>query len=118
MGSLGRAVQVEPIKPKLKPPGTKRLKLKCVILLSTSAFKFNLRRYISMSTLKPIMSTTVLGEKLSCLMFSETSPIIVAGGHGGIVGVFRLVGIERPVGDGNEPRRRLDEAMASDFSTA
>jgi len=73
---------------------------------------------LSMSTLKPIMSTTVLGEKLSCLMFSETSPIIVAGGHGGIVGVFRLVGIERPVGDGNEPRRRLDEAMASDFSTA
>jgi hypothetical protein len=38
-------VQVDPIKPKLKPPGTKRLKLKCDILLSTSAFKFNLRRY-------------------------------------------------------------------------
>jgi len=34
------------MKPKLKPPGTKRLKLKCVILLSTSAFKFKLRRYI------------------------------------------------------------------------
>ena len=34
------------MKPKLKPPGTKRLKLKCDILLSTSAFKFNLRRYI------------------------------------------------------------------------
>jgi len=42
---LGRAAQVDPIKPMLKPPGTKRLKLKCVILLSTSAFKFNLRRY-------------------------------------------------------------------------
>ena len=41
----GRAVQVAPIKPKLKPPGTKRLKLKCDILLSTSAFKFNLRRH-------------------------------------------------------------------------
>jgi hypothetical protein len=38
------AVQVEPIKPKLKPPGTKRLKLNCDILLSASAFKFNLRR--------------------------------------------------------------------------
>jgi len=38
-------VQVDPIKPKLEPPGTKRLKLKCDILLSTSAFKFNLRRY-------------------------------------------------------------------------
>jgi len=38
-------VQVDPIKPKLKPPGTKRLTLKCDILLSTTAFKFNLRRY-------------------------------------------------------------------------
>ena len=38
-------MQVDPIKPKSKPPGTKRLKLKCDILLSTSAFKFNLRRY-------------------------------------------------------------------------
>jgi len=39
-------VPVDSIKPKLKPPGTKRLKLKCDIPLSTSAFKFNLRRYI------------------------------------------------------------------------
>jgi hypothetical protein len=31
--------------PNLKPPGTRRLQLKCDILLSTSAFKFNLRRY-------------------------------------------------------------------------
>jgi len=41
---LGWAVQVDPIKSKLTPPETKRLKLKCDILLSTSAFKFNLRR--------------------------------------------------------------------------
>ena len=41
----GRPVQVDPIKPKLKPPGTKRLKLKCDILLPTSAFKSDLRRY-------------------------------------------------------------------------
>jgi hypothetical protein len=39
------AVQVDPIKPKLKPPGTKRLKLSWDILLSTSAFNFNLRRF-------------------------------------------------------------------------
>ena len=38
-------MQVDPIKPKLKPPRTKRLKLNCDILLSTSTFKFNLRRY-------------------------------------------------------------------------
>jgi hypothetical protein len=38
-------VQVDPIKTQLKPPGTKRLKLNCDVLLSTSAFKFNSRRY-------------------------------------------------------------------------
>jgi len=42
---LGEAVQVNPFKPKLKPPGMKRLKPKCDILLSSFAFKFNLRRY-------------------------------------------------------------------------
>ena len=42
----GRAVQVDSIDPKLKPPGTKRLKVKCDVLLLTYAFKFNLRRYI------------------------------------------------------------------------
>jgi len=38
-------VQVDPINLKLKPPGTKCLKLKCDVLLSTSAFKSNLRPY-------------------------------------------------------------------------
>jgi hypothetical protein len=33
------------MKPTLKPPGTKRLKLECDMLLSSSAFEFNLRRY-------------------------------------------------------------------------
>jgi hypothetical protein len=41
----GGAVQVDSIKPELTPPGTRRLKLNCDVLLSTSAFKFNLRRY-------------------------------------------------------------------------
>ena len=41
----GEAVQVDPFKPKLKPPGTKRLKLKYDELPSNFAFKFNLRRY-------------------------------------------------------------------------
>ena len=39
-------MQVDPIKPKSKPPGTGRLQLKRDILLSTSAFNFKLRRYI------------------------------------------------------------------------
>jgi hypothetical protein len=42
----GRAVQVDPIKPSLKASGPKRLKLEYDKMLSTFAFKFNLRRYI------------------------------------------------------------------------
>jgi hypothetical protein len=41
----GRAVQVDPMKPKLNPPGSKRLKLKYDKLLSGFAFEFYLRRY-------------------------------------------------------------------------
>jgi len=40
----GRTVQVDPIKPTLKAPGSKRLKLKYDNLHSSFAFKFNLRR--------------------------------------------------------------------------
>jgi len=38
-------VQVEPIKPTLKAPGSKCLKLPYDELLSSFAFKFDLRRY-------------------------------------------------------------------------
>jgi hypothetical protein len=38
-------VQVDPIKPTSKPPGTKRLKPKFDGPLSNFAFKFNLRRF-------------------------------------------------------------------------
>jgi len=41
----GWAVQVDPISPTLKAPGTQRLTLKCGESLSTFGFKFNLRRY-------------------------------------------------------------------------
>jgi hypothetical protein len=40
----GRAVQLDPIKPTLKAPGIKLLKLKYDKQLSNVAFKFNLRR--------------------------------------------------------------------------
>jgi len=46
-GVLGRAVQVDPIKPALKAPGTKRLELIYDGPLSDFAFKFKLRRYTS-----------------------------------------------------------------------
>ena len=40
----GKAVQIDPIKPKLKLPRTKRLKAKCDDPLLTFAFKLKLRR--------------------------------------------------------------------------
>ena len=41
----GEAAQVDPINPTFKAPGTKRLKQKNDELLSSFAFKINLRRY-------------------------------------------------------------------------
>ena len=38
-------MQVDPIKPTLKAPGSKRLKLEDEKMLSNFAFKFHLRRY-------------------------------------------------------------------------
>jgi hypothetical protein len=46
-------VQVAPIKPTLKPAGTKRLKLKCDEPLSNFAFNFNLRRYSKDGSARP-----------------------------------------------------------------
>jgi hypothetical protein len=46
----GKAVQVEPMRSKLKAHGTERLKLSCDKLLSTVAFKFSLRRYTKGTT--------------------------------------------------------------------
>jgi hypothetical protein len=43
--NLGGAVQVDPMKPMLKGPKAKRLKVKYYKLLSNFAFRFNLRRY-------------------------------------------------------------------------
>ena len=52
-------MQVDPIKPKLKAPGTKHLKLKCDELLSIFALKFDLRRY-SMGT--TVATNALLGR--------------------------------------------------------
>jgi hypothetical protein len=60
MGSpLGKAVQVDPVKPTLQAPGNKRLKLKYDELPSNFAFKFDLRRYtwaFSSGGTRPAMS--------------------------------------------------------------
>ena len=42
---IGKTLQVAPMKPVLKVPGAKRLKLECYRVLSSFAFNYNLRCY-------------------------------------------------------------------------
>jgi len=51
-------VQVDLIKPTLKRPGTRRLRLKSDELLSSSALNFNLRRY--MEEVVPLLELTAV----------------------------------------------------------
>jgi hypothetical protein len=67
----GRPVQVDPIKPTLKAPGTKRLKLEHRNPLSTFAFKCNLHRYKQ--------------GKMSCLIIND-----IDAGRGLHSSTFRL----------------------------
>jgi hypothetical protein len=56
-GECSRAVQVDPIKPTLKAPGSKRLKLRYDEPLSKFAFNFNLRRYSAETALEYLMKS-------------------------------------------------------------
>ena len=56
-------MQVDPIKPKLKLPGTKRLKLKCDTPLSDFAFRFQLRRYTLAGLADPKKEEARLGKQ-------------------------------------------------------
>jgi len=51
-------VKIDPIESTLKPPGTKRLKLKHYKLLSSFAFNSNLRRYIKAMMVKRNLDLT------------------------------------------------------------
>ena len=62
----GRAVQVDPMKPTLKAPGSKRFEIKYDQLLSNFAFKFNLRRYTEYDGVRPEWSSAV-NRQGSCL---------------------------------------------------
>ena len=54
----GRAVRVDPIKPTLKAPGTKRLNLEYDEVLSNVAFDINMRLY----TMEPVPDASVLAQ--------------------------------------------------------
>ena len=74
------------MKPKLKPPGTRRLKLKCDILLSTSGFNFNLRRYTA--ALK-IIDFGGGGELTDRAKLHHR--LLLQAGAGGVLSVSRLL---------------------------
>jgi len=59
---------------KLKPHGTEHLKLKRDILLSTAAFKFNLRRYIKVNHVSSSSSFA------TCISFQQHLLLNVARG--------------------------------------
>jgi hypothetical protein len=68
------------MKAELKPPGTKLLKLKYDILLSTSAFKFNLRRYSVVPQLIRDGRVTLPGLNITvrCTRFTFSRPFHTA----------------------------------------
>jgi hypothetical protein len=92
-------VKVDPVKPKLEPPGTKRLKLNFDTLLSTSAFKFNLRRYI-----KLVKINTENYPKIASSYKVEAGPACLVCLFGHIVPVLQLQR-ERRMRTGRRMRR-------------
>jgi hypothetical protein len=82
------------LKPKLKPPGAKRLKLKCDILLSSSSSKFNVRRY----TMEGGFTGTMRGSSsMIALEISSGGPVAAGAGAGGGGG-----GVGGGFGDGDD----------------
>ena len=73
----GRAVQVEPIKPTLKAPGSERSKLKYDEPLSTLAFNFNMRRYTKELSYAHAVEASALRTQLADLRAQLTAALMV-----------------------------------------
>ncbi|GAX75644.1 hypothetical protein CEUSTIGMA_g3088.t1 [Chlamydomonas eustigma] len=63
-----------------------------------------------LSTVKPVV-THKAGMRLSCLLFSTNSPVVVCGGENGAISVFRTHNIEREYDTLDEQLSRLDETI-------
>ena len=66
---------------------------------------------ISKSTLKPVLMYKVNEGRLSRILFSPTSPVVVVGGSTGAVHVFRLEGVERGEVDAAAGRLALERSL-------
>ena len=72
-------MQVDPVKPTLKAPGIKLLKLKYDTPLSNFAFKFKLRRYSK--------GAIAAGKDADFVVWDPAAEVVVGGGGiGGLVG--------------------------------
>ena len=74
----------------------------CLLLLQIWNFE--------LSTVKPVV-THKANMKLSCLLFSPTSPVVVCGGENGSVSVFRLFNIDQEYDSLDEQLGRLEEVI-------
>lgn len=66
---------------------------------------------MSISTLRPVASHTVAGARMSCVLFAEDSPVVVAAGSTGSVAVLRLhnaVGLHDTL---DQQNARLEQAL-------
>lgn len=70
---------------------------------------------ISKSTLHPSISDKFEGERLNCLLFSDSSPVLVCGGSSSCVHVYRLGGVHRPNASFEEQDESLEEAMRNNI---
>ena len=65
-GQQGGALHLHPVKPKFKPPVTKRLKLNCDILLSNCAFDSNTLSYSEEEFAKRVVGRCTLHRSSRC----------------------------------------------------
>ncbi|DBA79036.1 TPA: hypothetical protein ACH3X1_008899 [Trebouxia sp. C0004] len=70
---------------------------------------------LAASTLKPIAQHTCEGRMFSCMLFSEESPVVVAGGSNGGVQVLRLLDVDLADDLEAVQTRRLDDAMRANI---
>ncbi|KAL3150454.1 hypothetical protein ABBQ32_000284 [Trebouxia sp. C0010 RCD-2024] len=70
---------------------------------------------LAASTLKPVAQHACDGRKFSCMLFSEESPVVVAGGSNGGVQVLRLLDVDLADDLESVQTKRLDDAMRANI---
>jgi WD40 repeat protein len=71
---------------------------------------------ISVSTMKPVSMKRPAGRtKQNCLLFSDTSPVVVCGSQGGGVAVYRLFNCTHDDETSEEQKTRLDQAITANI---